>query len=101
KLYYAYNLNVTFSVAGQNVADISTSDENNRYFAHFKDPGPSEFRARMYVTGFPGATSTTGPNFTLGISPASIQGPAPSTALDPAHPEVKWGSGLTFGTTYR
>ena len=52
KLYVAFDLNVAFTViatglpTGQNIeATTSGSVENNRYFAHFKSNGTSQFRA--------------------------------------------------------
>src|SRR5262249_38286664 len=74
-------------------AATQASFANARYFAHFKDSSTSQFRCRVYTTDLSGS------NFTFAVSPATILTTA--SLLDPAHQQVKWGSGLSFNTNYR
>ena len=59
-----------------------TGGSTNVYFAHLGDGGTSNFAARVFVTAFAGS------NFTFGLSGNS-------------NTVTAWGSGLTFGTSYR
>ena len=55
----------------------------NTYFAHFKDTGTANFRARTYV-----APPQAGGNYTLALS------------NDGVGAQILWGSDLTFGVDY-
>jgi hypothetical protein len=63
---------------------VVSGNSTNVYFAHFKDAGTgTDFTTRTFVTPFVGS------DFTFGLSAAG------------SAPDVTWGTGLSFGTTYR